>query len=264
MSASKNWRKGNTAQPGNSTWVAFRDKDRDSFHHFSLTSCRFSHPRKRTEIKEAASAGVLPFARDPSNGMVFFLLGRERDRRNKYGVNVWCDFGGGISHGSCSMIGASREFAEETLGVVVGRGGNGVTHEFVNLNCCGDQPIRSMFGNAVPYDMYMIEIAYDVLLPTKFQKRREIAQTPNAREHLSCLLPRKAFTSSGRVTNSYLEKDCIAWVSLENVFYFAEKNKQENIITLRPEFAQTINHFAWRIQNTIEQKITNFSKKNIE
>lgn len=252
MSACKNWRKENKGlDNSNSTWIAFREKE--SPRHFASASCRFSHPRKRTSGKhiEAASAGVLPFARDPQSGVTFFLLGRERDRRNRHGISVWCDFGGGISHGANSMVGASREFAEETLGIVVGSGGNGASLEFVTEHSCTDQPIRSMFGNAVPYDMYLIEISYDGALPAKFHQRRDIAQSVKAREQLSHVLPRKAFSSSGRVTNSYLEKDCIAWVSLDNMFCYANKAWEESCIILRPEFAQTVNHFAWRIQDAV-------------
>jgi hypothetical protein len=259
MSEKQNWRveDGNTVDPvlWGTSWSAFRDKSWDC----SAESSRYAinYRRKSVNALRVASAGVLPFAKDKRNDTIYFLLGREQNRHTRRGTSVWCDFGGGVSPGTCSLLGASREFAEETLGVVVGEAMIGPTIDFVTSNVCENQPIRSMFGNAVPYDMYLIEIPFDVLMPTKFQQRRNIATSANAKNNLKHMFPRKAFHSNGSIVNAYLEKECLAWVSMTNLLHFSNGSNEwceDSQLVLRREFAQTISHFSWRIQETVYMK----------
>jgi hypothetical protein len=66
-------------------------------------------------------AGIMPFGLDPNAASpadrVVFLLGREQREDGWSGSSRWSDFGGGPD-GQSSMVAASREGYEETMGVV--------------------------------------------------------------------------------------------------------------------------------------------------
>ena len=200
------------------------------------------------------SAGVLPFA-VKENGELVFLLGRERERRGRFigRSHVWCDFGGGVSPKIHSIFGAAREFAEETIGVVVGKGTNSATVDYISSRVCPEQPIRSMFGSSVPYDMYIIEIPYDPLICTRFSQRRRIAEHPNAVHELAGVLPQRCFHKSGRMRDAFLEKDCLRWVTWHELLQYA--NHHDTLFPLRREFSATIHFYASRIFSAVSARL---------
>ena len=206
----------------------------------------------------AMSAGVLPFAVAP-NGQVFFLIGRERERvgRHIYKRHVWCDFGGGISPRTHSLIGACREFAEETIGIVVGNGTNSATIDFVSKHVCENQPIRSMFGSSVPYDMYLIEIAYEEDLPKRFLERRQLAERIDACKELAGVMPQRYFHKSGRMRDAFLEKDMLSWITWEELQTACTSSwKDSSLLTpirLRREFSATISCHLHAIASAVSK-----------
>jgi hypothetical protein len=184
------------------------------------------------------------------------LLGRERLRRGRYAEksHVWCDFGGGVSPHSPSLLGASREFAEETMGVVVGKSSNTATIEFVSQRVCPQQPIRSMFGTSVPYDMYLVQIPFDVNIPQTFLERRQLAQDHTAHVTLHGLFPDRCFHRSGRMRDAFLEKDCLQWVTWHELLEYATTHHSK--FPLRREFSATIFFFATRILRAVSERLS--------
>jgi hypothetical protein len=77
-------------------------------------------PSSRHIRGRLAGASLLCFSVDPNFSCVYFLLGKERHNvRWPNGSNRWSDFGGRVSSlDGCAEDTASREFFEETLGVV--------------------------------------------------------------------------------------------------------------------------------------------------
>lgn len=67
------------------------------------------------------SAGVLCYSYAESTGDLYFLLGRERASGGPWsraGCSRWSDFGGAVHDGESDVQCASREFVEETMGLV--------------------------------------------------------------------------------------------------------------------------------------------------
>ena len=187
--------------------------------------------------EEAVSAGVLPVAEDPETGKIHVLLGQEA-----VGSRLWCDFGGGISAGTCSLVGAAREFTEETLGIFVRKALTSLTIDFISQRLIPDQPFRSMFGYAVPYDMYVIWVDFDPELPEVFRERRMAVMFTTACTTMAHIFPSHAFHASGCIHAQYLEKTEIAWVPLDNILNgLCEK-------PLRSEFADTILMYANKLK----------------
>jgi hypothetical protein len=63
-------------------------------------------------------AGVLCYAVPPGSNEVFFLLGKESSECRPFIRKCWCDFGGKIEEGETEQEAASREFFEESMGLV--------------------------------------------------------------------------------------------------------------------------------------------------
>lgn len=101
------------------------------------------------------SAGVLFYYKQ--NGNVYFLLGK--DRRGK-----WSDFGGKCESCDKSIIDtASREFYEETIGIVLNR--YTISHI---LNTCSYVEGRSYLNK--PYYMFIVEMNYRLRYSEQFKE----------------------------------------------------------------------------------------------
>lgn len=106
------------------------------------------------------SAGILPYT--IMNNTIYFLLGKDKYEKS------WADFGGKVERVDNNVIAAtaSREFHEETLGVVVHKD---YMFELLNLHE-SDNVIQSKTLNGSPYYMYVVQIPYCKSYRTHFIK----------------------------------------------------------------------------------------------
>jgi len=111
------------------------------------------------------SAGILLYSHN-SEGTLCFLLGR--DFRHKYS-----DFGGGSDiTDSCKLDTASREFYEETCGVVSDR-------DLIKQRLHSAGMIQSQSFTGKPYYMYVLKVPYSDEYITTFDIiRRHIQHKP--------------------------------------------------------------------------------------
>src|SRR5438105_4338369 len=82
------------------------------------------------EMMPPLSAGVLCYSIPPNSDEIFFLLGRECHIIECKNLvrKCWCDFGGKMEQGEKEEDTASREFFEESMGIVC-------TNECIDSEC---------------------------------------------------------------------------------------------------------------------------------
>lgn len=106
------------------------------------------------------SAGILPFT--IMNDTIYFLLGKDKYEKS------WADFGGKMERmdNNNKIATASREFQEETLGIIAQR--DYITH--ILNDYAEENIIHSKTLNGSPYYMYIIQIPYCKSYRTQFIK----------------------------------------------------------------------------------------------
>lgn len=159
------------------------------------------------------SAGILPYTYDLS-GNCLFLLGKDTEED-------WSDFGGRceIKDNNDSILTASREFYEETLGSVLN------IKECINKINLYDKKIISKTLNGSPYYMYIVYIDY-LNYSEYFNKTSEFIKY--------------SFNNEKTQINKFIEKINIKWVTIDTLLNCLENKNIKTNITLRSVFYKTL------------------------
>lgn len=184
------------------------------------------------------SAGILPFT--IMNNTIYFLLGKDKYEKS------WADFGGKMERidNNDRLATASREFHEETLGVVVQK--EYIMHllsEYADENV-----IHSKTLNGSPYYMYIIQIPY----------------CKSYRSHFTKAVDAMCFISNNNhKISKNIEKCDLRWTSINtikaclseksNILYKTEASNDGRIIKLRNVYYNTMQNNMSEIERIIRE-----------
>lgn len=182
------------------------------------------------------SAGILPYT--IMNNTIYFLLGKDKYEKS------WADFGGKMERmdNNVKIATASREFHEETLGVVVNR-----EYMLLLLNTYPPENIiQSKTLNGSPYYMYVIQIPYCKTYRTHFIKAVDSL----------CFV-----TNNNQKIYKNIEKCDLRWTSINtikaclnegnNLNYRSDAINDGRIIKLRNVYYNTMKNNMEHIENVI-------------
>ena len=157
------------------------------------------------------SAGVLPYT-IYEDGTVYLLLGKDKD-------GYWSDFGGRAEpYEREAAATASREFFEETLGVILSQ----ETMRKILKYSRNYKLIRSQTMKGSPYIMYIVRVPYKNYPETFSLFHNFIRKSKHCNQ------------------KKLLEKTEIKWFSLENVLASLQFSNRNQLIHLRNVFQNTI------------------------
>lgn len=170
-----------------------------------------------------------------TKGCVYFLLGQESTRYSlsrdgKEGNGTWSGFGGGSEVNETAEETAAREFTEESMNIIMS--------EDVCLKRLQDQEYikkvtveyKNQRDELVQRVYFIMNIAWDPDLPSKFQKERtfyhEMQKDPTIKKKEK-EEKRGIKKGMGRwiVDSHFLEKQTIKWWSLQRLQYVCENGK---------------------------------------
>ena len=162
--------------------------------------CRIRHvSQKKKKLKVSMSktdiryAGVLPYA--IHKGTKYYLIGREHLQVGWDGSGKWSDFGGD-PEGETPLVGASREFYEETMGF------------FGNLTDIVKSLKKTKRVSVPGGYTYLMKIKYDPLLPVLFERvHRYFMQCAKMHKY------KDGYMGIPSCPNGLFEKTDIKWIS---------------------------------------------------
>ena len=134
----------------------------------TVSDCiRIEHAAFSPDVVERLTmgAGVIPVSRDP-NGEYHLFLGRERYQPSFRGSCRWSGFEGSRKEGESAVETASREFQEESLGVITKRFTSHDSWIRVVLNIENDRNIERY------HCTYILPVAWDAEAPSRFMETR--------------------------------------------------------------------------------------------
>lgn len=134
----------------------------------TVSDCiRIEHAAFSPDVVERLTmgAGVIPVSRDP-NGEYHLFLGRERYQPSFRGSCRWSGFEGSRKEGESAVETASREFQEESLGVITKRFTPDDSWIRVVLNIENDRNIERY------HCTYILPVACDAEAPSRFMETR--------------------------------------------------------------------------------------------
>lgn len=136
-------------------------------NHAQKDAISMEHTEFCTEVVERLTmgAGVIPVALAP-DGEYHLLLGRERYQPSFRGSCRWSGFEGSRKEGETAVQTATREFAEESLGVVAEAFAPDEAWIRVVLNIENERNIERY------HCTYLLPVAWDEDLPRRFLQRR--------------------------------------------------------------------------------------------
>ena len=150
-------------------------------------------------------AGVLPISTD-FFGDLWIHLGRENMNRKCSHAGTWCDFGG-TTKAKDSLIDASRELLEESIGTIFNTLDQCETVQHVKKSTICSISHAEQFGTT--YHMYLVKVPWNPVSPVVFcSKLGEChKQYPNLPNHLF-------HRHTNKVKRVFMEKDGVLLVKL--------------------------------------------------
>ena len=191
-------------------------------------------------------ASVMPYAIDPTYNNMYLLLGREKNWKNPNQApkTHWGDFGGASDKHETSEQTASREFWEETMGVV-----KHVPQARVPEFECGGVHARledKKFTYKISYyvsetdecikvyDMYIMRIPFQKNVKQSFSKTRDtLIGIKNLRS--------PALTGSYKINSVFLEKIEVQWFSVPQL-RAAVADERIGSVPIRKHFLYRLEH----------------------